>query len=61
MRFAPTRTAAMIAVLFAGIAVGWIGFSSPSIPFGITIVLCFLVWIIGARLANMVITRSRMD
>jgi hypothetical protein len=61
MRFAPTRTTAMIAVLIAGIVVAWIGFSSPSIPFGITIVLCFLIWIIGARLANTMITRSRLD
>jgi len=61
MRFAPVRTAAMFAVLLAGIAVAWIGFASPTVPFGITIVLCFLVWIFGARLANAVITRNRME
>ena len=61
MRFAPVRTAAMIAVLIAGIIVGWIGFASPTIPFGLTVVLCFLIWIVGARVANASITRARAE
>ncbi len=58
MRFAPRKTVAMTAVLLTGLAVAWIGFSGQtlplglSIPFGISIVLCFLVWIIGARIVH---------
>lgn len=54
MRYAPKKTAAMIAVLVFGLIVAWIGFAGPtlpfglSIPFGVSIVLCFLVWIVGA-------------
>ncbi|WP_292287294.1 hypothetical protein [Marivita sp.] len=58
MRFAPRKTVAMTAVLIVGLLVAWIGFSGRtlplglSIPFGISIVLCFLVWIIGARIVH---------
>lgn len=53
LRFAPKKTAAMVAVLIAGLGIALLGFTGQVIPFGVSIVLCFLVWIIGARLVHM--------
>ncbi|WP_439522643.1 hypothetical protein [Marivita sp.] len=52
MRFAPKKTAAMFAVLLVGLGVVWAGFAVGSIIFGLSIVICFLVWILGARLVH---------
>jgi hypothetical protein len=48
MTYAPKKTTAMILILCAGLALALAGFSGVLIPFGLSIVLCFLVWIIGA-------------
>lgn len=48
MTYAPKKTAAMVLVLYAGLALALTGFSGVIIPFGIAIVMCFLVWIVGA-------------
>jgi hypothetical protein len=52
MRYAPKKTFAMFVVLFAGLATAWVGFSGEVIPFGVSLVLCFLVWIVGARVVH---------
>ncbi|MCK0148625.1 hypothetical protein MWU54_01200 [Marivita sp. S6314] len=52
MRYAPKKTFAMITVLLTGLAVALAGFSGLVIPFGISIVLCFLVWIVGAWIVH---------
>ena len=48
MTYAPKKTAAMVLVLCAGLTLALTGFSGVIIPFGIAIVMCFLVWIVGA-------------
>ena len=53
MRFAPKKTAAMLAALCAGLGIILLGFAGQVIPFGLSIVLCFLVWIVGARIVHM--------
>jgi hypothetical protein len=58
MRYAPKKTFAMILVLLMGLGLAWIGFAGEVIPFGISIVLCFLVWIIGARLVHGALDRA---
>lgn len=52
MRYAQRKTAAMFAVLLIGIGLAWLGFAVPAIPFGVSILLCFLVWILGARFVH---------
>ncbi|WP_299789200.1 hypothetical protein [uncultured Marivita sp.] len=52
MRFGTKKTAAMFAVLLAGVAVAWVGFALGSLVFGLSIVICFLIWIFGARLVH---------
>ncbi|MBM2320939.1 MULTISPECIES: hypothetical protein [Marivita] len=44
MTYAPKKTAAMVLVLCAGLALALTGFSGVIIA----IVMCFLVWIVGA-------------
>ncbi|WP_439122237.1 hypothetical protein [Marivita sp.] len=53
MHYAPKKTTAMLAVLIAGLGIALLGFSGQVISFGVSIVLCFLVWIIGARIVHM--------
>ena len=48
MTYAPKKTTAMVLVLCAGFAIALAGFSGVALGFGTSIVLCFLVWIIGA-------------
>ena len=52
MRYARKKTAAMLAVLCIGLGIALLGFTGQVIPFGISIVLCFLVWIVGARMVH---------
>ncbi|MFP7673197.1 hypothetical protein ACG74X_07550 [Marivita sp. S0852] len=58
MRYAPKKTAAMIAVLVLGLAIALLGFSGHMISFGVSIVLCFLVWIIGARVVHLAFAKD---
>ena len=53
MRYATSKTIAMLAVLLLGIAIAYTGFAGILLPFGVSIVLCFLVWIVGARLVHL--------
>ncbi|MFA8384300.1 MAG: hypothetical protein ACEPO2_01650 [Pelagibaca sp.] len=53
MRFAPKKTAAMLAVLCAGLGIILLGFAGQVLSFGLSIVLCFLVWIVGARIVHL--------
>jgi hypothetical protein len=48
MTYAPKKTTAMVLVLCAGLAIALAGFSGIALRFGTSIVLCFLVWIVGA-------------
>ncbi|MFP7570663.1 hypothetical protein [Marivita sp. S2033] len=57
MRYATKKTAMMVAVLLAGIAVALLGFSGTVIPFGASIVLCFLIWIGGALVVHLKMDR----
>ncbi len=52
MQYAPKETAAMIAVLLLGLGIAWAGFAGAFVSFGASIVLCFLVWIVGAYLVH---------
>lgn len=52
MHFGTRKTAAMVAVMLAGLGVAWVGFALGSIVFGLSIVICFLVWIFGARFVH---------
>ncbi|MCR9108057.1 hypothetical protein [uncultured Marivita sp.] len=57
MQYAPKKTAAMITVLALGLGIVWAGFATKFLSFGVSIVLCFLVWIIGARIVHMALSR----
>ena len=52
MGFGTRKTAAMFAVLIIGLGVAWAGFLVGSMVFGLSIVICFLVWILGARFVH---------
>ncbi|MCL3883642.1 hypothetical protein [Marivita sp. GX14005] len=52
MRYGTKKTLMMFLVLLAGVAVLLFGFAGDVIPFGWSIVVCFLVWIGGAYLVH---------
>jgi len=52
MGYGRRKTLYMSLVMAAGVAVALLGFSGTVVPFGVTIVLAFLIWIVGARLVH---------
>lgn len=58
MQYAPKKTSAMIAVLVLGLRIAWAGFAGTYLFFGVSIVMCFFVWIVGARIVHMALSRS---
>ena len=48
----------MIAVLVLGLRIAWAGFAGTYLFFGVSIVMCFFVWIVGARIVHMALSRS---
>jgi hypothetical protein len=43
----------MLVVLLLGLTIAYTGFAGVFLPFGASLVLCFLVWIVGARLVHL--------
>lgn len=52
MGYRTRKTAAMSLVLLVGLGIAWAGFAIGTVAFGLSIVLCFIVWILGARLVH---------
>lgn len=42
----------MAIVLLAGLAVAVLGFLTGTVGFGLSLALCFLIWIVGALIVN---------
>ena len=52
MTFRSPKTRAMGVVLLAGFAVAFAGFLTGAVGFGLSLALCFLIWIGGAFRVN---------
>ena len=58
MTYAPKKTGLMILVLVMGLIVAILGFSGQIIPFGASLVLCFVIWIVGAAAVHRLVDHS---